>query len=92
MIFGGTHIRKSNCFVTSYCGFFYRGSPFNLRYFTAGPNNMKDIRTVQLADKQIGVFSRARTTNYACIGFGVINCIEELSMQSILNTHPLDLF
>ena len=38
---------------------FYRGANIReLKQFTSGPNGMKDIRLVEMADGQIGVFTR----------------------------------
>lgn len=50
---------------------------------------MKDIRLVQLADKRIGVFSRTKTETYACIGFTVINALQELTAKVIDAARPL---
>ena len=51
LTFGGTHVRKRSGKIDTYYGYFYRGTDLNdLFYFTTGPNEMKDIRLVDLKD------------------------------------------
>ena len=55
---GGTHVMKESGKVKSFYGYFYRGAELeHMRYFTTGPDKMKDIRLVSLKDGRIGVFS-----------------------------------
>ncbi|EPY28020.1 hypothetical protein STCU_01133 [Strigomonas culicis] len=91
MIFGGTHVRKDKGGMSSYFGYFYRGTPAHLTYFTTGPNYMKDIRLVDLPDGRIGVFSRPRLGTRASIGWTIINTIEELGEDVISKAKPLDI-
>lgn len=70
---------------------FYKGTNlFNLYYFTTGPQQMKDIRYVQLPDGKLGVFSRPRGEEIrkkygseAVIGFTVLNSINELDADVV---------
>ncbi|CAD2222577.1 hypothetical protein AGDE_01428 [Angomonas deanei] len=91
MIFGGTHVRKDKGKIGSYFGYFYRGTPEHLTYFTTGPNYMKDIRVVELQDGRIGVFSRPRSDSAASIGWTILDSIEELGEEVIAKAPPLDI-
>lgn len=62
----------------------------DLRYFTTGPDYMKDIRLVQLEDGRIGVFSRPRNQEILAkfgsesqVGFTVIGSLDELTAEVI---------
>lgn len=90
LIFGGTRVRKVKNTVTMYYSDFFRGAPENLLYFTTGPNNMKDIRVVELQDGRIGVFSRPKTDSYSMIGFTIINRIEELTAKVVDSAEALN--
>ncbi len=88
LILGGTHVRKSRGEVETYYCYFFRGDESRMTYFTTGPDYMKDIRLVELADGKIGVFSRPRKGTYeggamSQIGFTVIEKIEDLDAQVI---------
>lgn len=88
-VLGGTHVRKAGGQLAGYWGDFYRGSDLTqLRYFTSGPDGMKDIRLVSLADGQIGVFSRPRQTN-AMVGFTVIKTLAMLTPDTIAAAQPV---
>ena len=90
-VLGGSHVVKECGLIKTYYVYFYRGkSPFSLRYFTTGPDYMKDIRLVELEDGRIGVFSRPRCQaimdeygTESQIGFTIINTLDELSAQVI---------
>lgn len=98
MVLGGTHVRKRSGQIDTYYGYFYRGTDLlDLVYFTTGPDYMKDIRLVELADGKIGVFSRPRNKEIkkkyesdALIGFTVIDTLEDLTDEVILNAVPID--
>lgn len=86
LVMGGTHVvwyQKD----LKYHACFYRGTQLDdLYYFTTGPDNMKDIRLVELADGRVGVFSRPRdasihaaTGSYSQIGFAVIDSLDDLT-------------
>lgn len=97
-VLGGTHVRKQLGQIDTYYGYFYRGSgPDDLIYFTTGPDYMKDIRLVDMADGTIGVFSRPRNSekygSESLIGFTRIHSLDELSSKIIENAEPIpDLF
>lgn len=90
LIFGGTRVRKVKNTVTMYYSDFFRGTPEDLLYFTTGPNNMKDIRLVELKDGRIGVFSRPKTDTFSFIGFTTINRVEELTSKIVDKAEPLN--
>ena len=90
---GGTHVMKESGEVKSFYGYFYRGTELeHMRYFTTGPDKMKDIRLVSLKDGRIGVFSRPRDKKVeetygsgAVIGFAVIDSLDDLTADVIEN-------
>lgn len=94
----GTHVQKINGTVSIYYAYFYRGSdPLNLKYFTTGPANMKDIRLVQMLDGRIGVFSRPRGPEIealhgsgSIVGFTTIASLDELHPDIIANAKKID--
>lgn len=85
-VMGGTHVVYKGNKIHTYYGYFYKGCDIgNLYYYTTGPDYMKDIRLVPLADGRIGVFSRPRNEEilkkYKCesmIGFSIIEKLEDL--------------
>ncbi len=91
LVLGGTSVQYEAGRVSTYFGYFFRGSDLqDLRYFATGPKKMKDIRLVQLADGRIGVFSRPRGEEVkgkygseSMIGFTVINSLDELTSETI---------
>jgi hypothetical protein len=95
IVLGGTHVRYKTGAIDTYYGYFYRGTDLNdMYYFTTGPDFMKDIRLVQLADKQIGVFSRPRNEAIkkkfgaeSQIGFAVIPDLDHLTAD-VIETAP----
>lgn len=92
-VLGGVHVVKDKGKVKTYYTYFYRGtSPFNLKYFTTGPDYMKDIRLIPLSDGKIGVFSRPRNDEVkekfgtvSQIGFTVIDNLDRLDADVIQN-------
>ncbi|CAD2222580.1 hypothetical protein AGDE_05663 [Angomonas deanei] len=90
MLFGGVHVIKNKDKVCDYFCDFYRGTPGDLRYFTAGPTKMKDIRLVELADGRIGIFSHHKTSTTCITGFITINSLDELSKEVIDAAVPID--
>lgn len=98
LVLGGTHVRKRSGEIDTYYGYFYRGTDINdLDYFTTGPDYMKDIRLVELADGRIGVFSRPRNEEIvkkygseSMIGFAIINDLDELTDDVIFNAKPIE--
>jgi hypothetical protein len=93
LVLGGTHVKVKAGRLDTYYGYFYKGVDISdLYYFTSGPDDMKDIRLVELADGKIGVFSRPRNEeirkSYGCesmIGFAVIDSLKELTEDVIEN-------
>lgn len=91
IVMGGTHVRLDRGSISSFSGYFYRGKDLHdLRYFTTGPEGMKDIRLVELANHQVGVFSRPkgpailqRYGSESMVGFQVIDSLNELSSTVI---------
>ncbi len=76
---------------TSYLTAFYRGTDFNeLQEFTRGPELMKDLRIVELADDKIGVFTRpgdiftrSKDKIGGMIGYTEINSLVDLNPENI---------
>ncbi|MDP4147210.1 MAG: DUF1861 family protein [Bacillota bacterium] len=91
LVLGGTHVRYSQGAIDTFYGYFYKGTDIhNLYYFTTGPDYMKDIRLVEMADGRIGVFSRPRNEDVqkkygseSIIGFAIIDSLEELTSKVI---------
>lgn len=91
IVLGGTRVNYSKGMLSGFCGVFYKGKDlFDLHYYTTGPEDMKDIRLVKLADGRLGVFSRPRGEEVkqvygseAVIGFTVLNGIEELDDEAL---------
>ncbi|EPY41015.1 hypothetical protein AGDE_02910 [Angomonas deanei] len=90
LILGGTHVRKTGGRVFNYYCDFFRGNPEVMGYFGTGPDNMKDIRFVKLANHRIGVFSRPKTASYCAIGFTIINSIDDLTAKIVEEAPPLN--
>ncbi len=98
LVMGGTHVRYSQGKIDTYYGYFYRGTDIdNLRYFTTGPDYMKDIRLVELADGRIGVFSRPRSQavlekygSESVVGFTIIDSLQALCAETIENAAIID--
>lgn len=90
MVFGGTHVVKNVGTVKSYYGYFYRGNVSELKYYTTGPDFMKDIRIVQLKDKRIGVFSRKRTAEEVYVGFTIVDTLDDLTTEAIAAAKPIN--
>jgi hypothetical protein len=96
IVLGGTHVRYSRNQLETYFGYFYRGTDLDdLRYFTTGPDYMKDIRLLELPGG-IGVFSRPRDEKVekqygsgAVIGFTVIPDLDHLDKEVISNARVI---
>ena len=97
LVLGGTHVRYSCGEINNLYGYFYKGTDLeDLYYFTTGPDQMKDIRLVQL-NKGIGVFSRPRNAHTekehgsaSIVGFTVIPDIMSLSASVIENAKKIE--
>lgn len=82
--------------IYSWRTIFYRGKDiFNLKLFFIGPDNMKDLRIVELRSGEIGIFSRPQGIKggKGKIGFTKVNTLDYLSI-GIINNAPIleDLF
>ena len=90
-VLGGSHIQYEGGIVKTFFGYFYRGKELDdLRYFTTGPDCMKDIRLVEMLDGRIGVFSRPRgpeiLAEFGCeslVGFAIVDTLDELTADII---------
>lgn len=74
---------------------FYRGSQVrDLEPFAVGPDGMKDIRLVELADGQIGVFTRPQGEigGRGTIGYTQIKTLDELTVDVINGATLLEQF
>lgn len=90
IILGGTHVRVQGEELDTFYDYFYHGTDLNdLYYFTTGPEYMKDIRLVELADGKIGVFSRPRKGNESQIGFVIVDSLADLTSEAIENAPSL---
>lgn len=91
LVLGGVHVQYSRGQLDTYRTYFLRGKSIeDLRYFTTGPDFMKDIRLIELPDGRIGIFSRPRDAavlaQYGCesqIGFTSIDSLDELDAAGI---------
>ncbi len=98
LVMGGTHVRKKCGQIDTYYGYFYRGRELeDLEYFTTGPDQMKDIRLVELADGSLGVFSRPRSKEIeekygsaSLVGFARISSLEELTGEVVSLARPIE--
>ncbi|MDR0553851.1 MAG: DUF1861 family protein [Treponema sp.] len=90
IVLGGTHVRYSRNRISTYYGYFYRGTDLaDLRYFTTGPDYMKDIRLVD-TPSGIGVFSRPRNKEIeekygsaSIVGFTLLPDLDSLDGEAI---------
>ena len=90
-VVAGTHVVKEKGTVKTYCCYFYRGKDlFSLRYWTTGPDYMKDIRLAELQNGKVCVFSRPRNEDilkeYGCesqVGAILIDSLDELCADVI---------
>lgn len=97
IIFGGVQVewdvQKNDAepHLISFRTVFYRGKDiFHLKQFAAGPERMKDIRLVELANGQIGVFSRPQGEKggKGKMGFTTVSSLEDITPQ-IIQAAPL---
>ena len=99
-VLGGTHVIYSGGKVKTYLSYFFRGkAPWDLKFFTCGPQDMKDIRLVQRMNGKIGVFTRPRSEavlkqygSEGIIGYTEIDQIEQLTEDISNRANPLDIF
>ena len=94
LVVGGTFIKRDaqGKFLT-YIGRFFRGKdPLSLKHFADGPDQMKDIRMVELKNGRIGVFSRPRGEDVrkkygseAVVGYFEIASLDEFTAEKAQN-------
>lgn len=90
MVLGGTHVVYEGGEMARLYAYFYQGAkPWDLRYFTTGPLNMKDIRLVEM-ERGIGVFSRPKGRHIveeygseSVVGYTEIFDLRELTPERI---------
>ena len=98
LIIGGVEIFPDNNTgkIHSWRTVMYRGRDiFNLKLFFIGPDNMKDLRIVELNSGEIGIFSRPQGIKggKGKIGFTKVDTLDHLSIGIINNASLLkDLF
>lgn len=96
-IFGGVEVYpnpdKDNPKEVGYRTVFYRGQDLSsLEKFSVGPNGMKDIRLVSLANEHIGVFTRPQggESGKGKIGYIEIERLLDLNEQNLLNAKIIE--
>lgn len=98
IIFGGVRVVWEDTKALTWFTDFYRGKSLQeLKYFTSGPEHMKDIRLVELNDRRIGIFSRpqgpAMIEKYGCIakiGFSIADKLEDVTAEVISDSPMLE--
>lgn len=97
-VLGGVHVRYTRGRIDTLYTYFFRGkNPRDLKYFTTGPDYMKDIRLADMGEGRVGVFSRPRSAEYeqatgrkADIGFTTLDSLDELDADTISRARPID--
>ena len=97
IVLGGTAVKNMQKEIANLWDDFYRGTDLeDMFYFTTGPDNMKDIRLVDMGDR-IGVFSRPRGEDIekkygsgSVVGYTEIKSLEELTPDIIEAAPPID--
>lgn len=98
IIFGGVRVVWEGAKAVSWFTDFYRGKSLkDLKYFTSGPEHMKDIRLVELNSGKIGIFSRPQgpkmLEKFECIakiGFSIVDKLEDVTAEAISGSPLLD--
>lgn len=89
VVFGGVRIEadpRNPQKITAYHTVFYSGATFReLRFFASGPDRMKDIRLIQLADGTVGIFTRPQgnAAGRGKIGFVRVDRLEDVTAEVI---------
>lgn len=87
IVLGGVKILDPKSTPVKFVMVFYKGKNLqSLRQFAVGPNQMKDIRLVDLKNGKIGVFTRPQGElgGKGTIGFTVINSLKEFTPANLL--------
>ena len=97
IVFGGVEVYPNPTMANpkgiGYRTIFYRGRNFSsLQKFAEGPDMMKDIRLVHLANGRIGVFTRPRGghSGRGKIGYIELFRLEELNAENILKAKIIE--
>lgn len=96
-ILGGTFVTRVAGGIRTYASHFFRGpDPLHLRYYTTGPDFMKDIRLIERPSGRIGFFSRPRSEEVrakygseSIIGYGEIDSLDQLTPEVIEAAAPI---
>ena len=96
-VLGGVHVQYQARVIDTYFSYFYKGTgPDDVFYYTTGPDYMKDIRLVKMADGSVGVFSRPRGDTIlekhgseSLIGFATIDSFDNLTAEVIENAKEI---
>ena len=96
-ILGGTEVfpRPDDSARLCWRTAFYYGTELdNLQRLAEGPDGMKDVRLVELADKRIGIFTRPQGEKggRGKIGFTTVNDLSEITATVMEDAPLLDLF
>ena len=87
LLLGGVHVIKRMGDIKSYSTYFYRGNDIiRQKYYTTGPDMMKDIRAVSLGSR-LAVFTRPENQ----VGFTVVDGIEQLTEETLAKAPIIDL-
>ncbi len=96
-VFGGVEVYHDPAAVdpheVNYRTVFYRGHDLtSLQKFTTGPEMMKDIRLMPLANDRVGVFTRPQGGQYGKgkIGYVDLPCLEDLNVENIMNARIIE--
>lgn len=96
-IFGGVEVHPNPTAIDSravdYRTVFYRGRDFSsLQKFATGPDKMKDIRLVSLANGRIGAFTRPQGghSGRGKIGYVELQRLEDVNAQNILSARIIE--
>ncbi len=87
LVFSGVRVLDPKSHPVKFVTVFYRGKNLkNLHQFAVGPNQMKDIRLVELKDGRIGVFTRPQgeVGGLGTIGFIALNSLSGINPENLM--------
>ncbi|QEY33831.1 DUF1861 family protein [Caproiciproducens galactitolivorans] len=93
LIVGGVEVYRNDKNESTYRTVFFRETaPFRIERFACGPENMKDIRLLELPSGEILVTTRPQNASAGRgkIGFTIIPSLDDLNSQSILSASILE--
>ena len=96
-VLGGTEVfphPQNPDWVCWHTVFYYGTDLENMSKLAEGPDGMKDVRLVELADGRIGIFTRPQGAKggRGKIGFTIVNSFEEVTAQTMQDAPLLPLF